>query len=670
MSATFIYTDSEICGTIQYSTGGSIASVGCYIRAWLSYELTASTQTSVTYQIKWGREIRATQNKHVTNTSNVTIKLTGTDNVNGSNTDNAGSIGASSTSWTRSTLGTINKTYNKSTTSLTKKLQIALKVSGNTGVGNTEYVNLTIPALALYTITYDSNGGTPTPSSQTCYAGSNIVVSGAKPIRNNCNFVGWLPGSKKNPDDSYSGNLISASSSYSPTNNITLYAYYNWIYYPPTLNNIKLTRINSNEQYSDMGEYIKISCGWEISKIKYDTNKLVSIMCSVQENNQAITSLTDLTLKATDNVNVNGDISYSITNYSFDLTKTYTFIFTITDYQTGSSPTAGTIKTYNIKLAPPMFPLDISANGSAIGLLKEAPDNATGVYLGDNLYIGNGTMNNLFIQMAGTSFTDKVLRVQDNGDGAGLHLAVGGSGTTLIGSGESIDRIITTPINNEFVSTTEALSLASDSNIYFYSNCQQQNTIQAMTYNSSGQLTIPNKLTVSTGGIGVTGAATFSSTLTTNGKLTVSSGGAAISGTTTITGALTATSYTVSGHSTAIGSILTVSKSQSKSSSSDFSNITDCYLSIPIGAWVITYSCYCDVNVADKRLGAVLYNSSTGNDYESTRCISHTSNTAATAVTGVFVGNFTAAQTIYLRAFQTSGDPRTVYGYLRAVRIA
>ena len=86
-------------------------------------------------------------------------------------------------------------------------------------VGGTMYVSTTasIPALTKYTVSYNSNGGSGAPSSQTKYYGKSLTLSNTKPTRTGYTFKGWAT--------SASGSVAYASgASYTSNTSITLYA--------------------------------------------------------------------------------------------------------------------------------------------------------------------------------------------------------------------------------------------------------------------------------------------------------------------------------------------------------------------------------------------------------------------------------------------------------------
>ena len=73
-------------------------------------------------------------------------------------------------------------------------------------------------AAPTYTITYDANGGSNPPASQTKTHGKNLTLSTTKPIRSGYTFLGWSTSSTA------TAAAYSAGSTYVTNNNVTLYA--------------------------------------------------------------------------------------------------------------------------------------------------------------------------------------------------------------------------------------------------------------------------------------------------------------------------------------------------------------------------------------------------------------------------------------------------------------
>lgn len=78
---------------------------------------------------------------------------------------------------------------------------------------------------AVYTITYDTNGGSPTPSTQTKKHGENIHITSTQPSKANSYFVGWTT-EKNSKTVQYYTNQV-----YREDKSITLYAVWNSEYY-------------------------------------------------------------------------------------------------------------------------------------------------------------------------------------------------------------------------------------------------------------------------------------------------------------------------------------------------------------------------------------------------------------------------------------------------------
>ena len=81
--------------------------------------------------------------------------------------------------------------------------------SGNVLVDRSPaYYSYTIPALPTYTVSYNANGGSNPPSSQTKQYGTNITLSSTKPTRTGYTFAYWDGGSLGHfaPGGTYSAN--------------------------------------------------------------------------------------------------------------------------------------------------------------------------------------------------------------------------------------------------------------------------------------------------------------------------------------------------------------------------------------------------------------------------------------------------------------------------------
>lgn len=134
---------------------------------------------------------------------------------------------SSSTSWTnRGSAITKSKTFNKETTPYNVK--ISAGVSSRSAyydypelVANTTDATITIPALASYAVTYNANGGSNGPSSQTKYYGKTLTLSSVTPTKTGYSFYHW------NTNSSNSGTTYNPGGSYTGNAALTLYAIWN-----------------------------------------------------------------------------------------------------------------------------------------------------------------------------------------------------------------------------------------------------------------------------------------------------------------------------------------------------------------------------------------------------------------------------------------------------------
>lgn len=134
-------------------------------------------------------------------------------------------IGWGSGSGTRKVDSFATRTYTKKTTTQTVTMKIAWTSIGSwyngafrtIGSGSNTWT-LTIPALDKVTITFNNNGGSGGPGTQSVYYGTSTALSSTKPTRTGYEFLGWSTSS------SATSATYSAGENYSFTSATTLYA--------------------------------------------------------------------------------------------------------------------------------------------------------------------------------------------------------------------------------------------------------------------------------------------------------------------------------------------------------------------------------------------------------------------------------------------------------------
>jgi uncharacterized repeat protein (TIGR02543 family) len=109
-----------------------------------------------------------------------------------------------------------------------------------------------------YTVTYNANGGTGGPTTQTKTYGVALPLSTSKPTMSKYNFKGWAT--------SANGSVTYASgASYTANRAITLYAVWEIAYVKPKIGSINVYRCDANGTPSGNGTYAYASFTWQTS---------------------------------------------------------------------------------------------------------------------------------------------------------------------------------------------------------------------------------------------------------------------------------------------------------------------------------------------------------------------------------------------------------------------
>lgn len=199
-------------GTVWGSVDGNDkAKLGLYITT-----SNTTTQTTVSVQVwiktKWS----------VSDTSNTLYFDMGTSDTTATTSRGAVTVKTSSdSSWNSANeikLWEKSWTYDRAASAKSliarSRLSSIEVLSGDITVKTT----VTIPALPTYTISYNANGGSGAPSSQTKTHGTTLTLSSTKPTRTGHTFLGWSTSS------SATSASYSAGGSYTSNSSATLYA--------------------------------------------------------------------------------------------------------------------------------------------------------------------------------------------------------------------------------------------------------------------------------------------------------------------------------------------------------------------------------------------------------------------------------------------------------------
>lgn len=197
-------------GTVWGSTVGGYGRIGIYVK--LTNTNTETTRhTEIWFWSKYTVDDSANTFYYDDNATSATTSR-GAVNIN--TTVSSGS-GWSTTNQVK--LKEYDYTFTRGTSS--SKRYVAAKLTNIDRVGGTMTcsTSYTIPALTKYTVSYNANGGSGAPSSQSKYYGKTLTLSSTKPSRTGYTFKGWATSS--------GGSVAYASgASYTANASATLYA--------------------------------------------------------------------------------------------------------------------------------------------------------------------------------------------------------------------------------------------------------------------------------------------------------------------------------------------------------------------------------------------------------------------------------------------------------------
>lgn len=155
------------------------------------------------------------------------------------NWGSATSISTNSTKTLKTATYTITKTHSAQT------IQAQARVEGIAGIYSGDYsranVNVSIGAKTSYAVSYNANGGSGAPSSQTKWYGETLTLSTTRPTRTNYTFKGWATSSG-------GGVAYASGATYTANAAVTLYAVWERSYtVPNAVTNLALARSSDTQ---------------------------------------------------------------------------------------------------------------------------------------------------------------------------------------------------------------------------------------------------------------------------------------------------------------------------------------------------------------------------------------------------------------------------------------
>ena len=212
--------------------------------------------------------------------------------------------------------------------------------------------NLTLYAVweaNTYAVTYNANGGSGAPASQTKTYGVTLKLSSTKPTRTNYNFLGWATTASA-PNATYS-----AGGNYTANSAVTLYAVWELAYVKPRITAFSVYRCDSNGNVSDTGANARIAFSYACDVPM--TEVLVEWESATAGSDSEI-------IETGDGSKTAGVVDWMVGNNALSTDATYTLKVTVRDENDESSA----IVTIN----GTSFIIDILAEGKGIAFNKPA----------------------------------------------------------------------------------------------------------------------------------------------------------------------------------------------------------------------------------------------------------------------------------------------------------
>lgn len=287
--------------------------------------------------------------------------LTGTGQTAKSGSVAAWRQGSNVTTSDKTAVSSFSWSWNKTTSTQTVTIT-AYTTSPSNHASQKASKSFTIPALKSYTVSFNANGGSGAPSSQTKYYGKALTLSTGKPTRTGYTFKGWATTQARANDgyiDYNSGGTVAADTNSA----LTLYAVWDLNYVRPKITNISVERCLSDGTQDDEGTYALVTFDWAIDGVKYPSNAVDSLTVQVG------TDTSTPTVSGQSGTN----LSVIVGSNSFDTDTEYPVTITLSDTSQQTSNTTVVTQTLTVT----KFPIDISETGDEMGLMMAARSGQT-----------------------------------------------------------------------------------------------------------------------------------------------------------------------------------------------------------------------------------------------------------------------------------------------------
>lgn len=225
--------------------------------------------------------------------------------------------------------------------------------------GATYTSNSTMTVYAIWNplITYDANGGSGAPATQTKTYGSALTLQTSTPTRAGYTFSKWNTARDGTGTSYNAGGTVAAGMNTATT----LYAQWTKNPEPPNISRLTVFRSDSNRSQKDDGTYCYVEVAWSIDTTNVSGNTATVTGVITPEVGQSQT----ITFDASGSSGTSGTAKANVYLGDDSLDMQYTVMVTVTDRRTSTSRA-------NI-LTRALFIFDFKSGGVSLGIGSAAP---------------------------------------------------------------------------------------------------------------------------------------------------------------------------------------------------------------------------------------------------------------------------------------------------------
>lgn len=245
------------------------------------------------------------------------------------------------------------------------------RVSGFAAGTSRSDLRISVPPKPSHTVSYNANGGSGAPGSQTKWWGEFLTLSNTRPTRANHTFLGWA--TSANGAVAYQ-----PGGRYGADNNNTLYAKWKLNTKPPTIQSFTAQRVDEAGDMSESGTRVKLYVTWKCDTSGDSANTVQSVTIAVQDGG----TWKEMPVTAS---GATGTGTVTLTDLSAD--ASWRFRVAVKDKY-------GTVNAYTT-VGPQRFLLDFSADGRGIGIGVGAPSEGVAIN-GTPVTINGATMPRIY----------------------------------------------------------------------------------------------------------------------------------------------------------------------------------------------------------------------------------------------------------------------------------